>query len=153
MTTSSFSLSMAQLGGLGKARFAPGTVATVVAGLPSVCLLSLVSTSWSFFLLLFVFISSCFFAGAAETELRKTDPPEVVIDELVGFLITMAGFPLTLQSLLLGMVSFRLLDILKPWPIRMFQERLTGGLAIVMDDVAAGVLAHLLVWAGLKIWV
>jgi phosphatidylglycerophosphatase A len=152
MAATSLSLLIAQLGGLGKARFAPGTVATVFAGIPSVYLLSLVSTPWSLWVLGLLFISSCCFAGAAETELRKTDPAEVVIDELVGFLITMFGFPLTLHTLVLGLLSFRLLDILKPWPIRMFQEGLKGGVAIVMDDVAAGVLAHVVVWAGLKIW-
>lgn len=144
---------MATLGGLGRARFAPGTVATLVAGVPSVYVFNLVTPPWSVLLLIFVTVLSCCFAGAAETELGRTDPPEVVIDEWVGFLITMAGFPLTLQSLLLGVMSFRLLDILKPWPVKVFQERLSGGTAIVMDDVAAGVLARLAVWVGLKLWI
>ena len=143
---------MAQLGGLGKTPFAPGTAATVAAGIPSVYLLSLISERWSFLVLVSLFLASCYVAGVAETELQKRDPTEVVIDELVGFLITMFGFPLTIQTLVLGMVSFRLLDIWKPWPIRWFQEELRGGLAIVMDDVAAGILAHTLVWVGLKMW-
>ena len=88
----------------------------------------------------------------AEAELQRTDPGEVVIDELVGFLITLFGFPLTPQTLVLGIVSFRLLDIWKPWPVKMFQEKLKGGVAIVMDDVAAGILAHGLVWVCVKIW-
>jgi phosphatidylglycerophosphatase A len=153
MAGASFSLLIAQLGGLGKAPFAPGTVATIVAGIPSACLLSLVRTPWALLLLALLFVSSCYAADAAERELQKTDPGEVVIDELVGFLITLFGFPLTPQALLLGIVSFRLLDIWKPWPVKIFQERLKGGVAIVMDDVAAGIMAHALVWVGLKIWV
>jgi len=94
---------------------------------------------------------SCYCAGVAEAEIGRIDPGEVVIDELVGFLITMFGLPLTLESLGLGIAGFRLMDIWKPWPVGFLQEKLKGGMAIVMDDVAAGVLAHLLVRIGLKI--
>lgn len=152
MATMSFPSLVAQLGGLGKAPFAPGTVATVVAGVPSVYLVSRLSDPWPLLLLIFLLLASCYSAGVAESELQKNDPAEVVIDELVGFLITMYGFPFSLPTVALGMVSFRLLDIWKPWPVKVFQEQLKGGVAIVMDDVAAGVLAHAFVWAALKIW-
>jgi phosphatidylglycerophosphatase A len=152
MAATSLSSFVAQLGGLGKIPFAPGTVATVVAGLPAVYLLSLLSGAWPLGVLVSITLAGCYFAGSAEIELQKEDPAEVVIDELVGFLITMFGFPLTLQSVVLGMVSFRVLDIWKPWPVRIFQERLTGGVAIVMDDVAAGVLAHVFVWVVIRTW-
>jgi phosphatidylglycerophosphatase A len=151
MTNTSFFLFIAQLGGLGKAPFAPGTVATIVAGIPSAILLSLVGESWALLLLVLLFIAGCYVAGAAETELQKTDPGEVVIDELVGFLITMFGFPISLQTLVLGVVSFRLLDIWKPWPVNAFEAKLKGGVGILMDDVAAGVIAHAVVWTGLRI--
>jgi phosphatidylglycerophosphatase A len=143
---------VAQLGGLGKAPVAPGTVATIVAGIPAVYLLRAVGEPLAFLLLLLLIVVGCYCAEAAETELEKTDPGEVVIDELIGFLITMFGFPLTPATMVLGVVSFRLFDIWKPWPVRMFQDKLKGGIAIVMDDVAAGILAHALVWAGLKMW-
>jgi phosphatidylglycerophosphatase A len=152
MTNTSLSLFIAQLGGLGKAPFAPGTAATIVAGIPSAFLLSLVGQSWALLLLVLLFIAGCYVADVAETELQKTDPGEVVVDELFGFLITMFGFPFTPQTLVLGIVSFRLLDIWKPWPIRILDAKLKGGFGIIMDDVAAGVIAHALVWAGLRIW-
>jgi len=152
MTNTSFSLIIAQLGGLGKVPFAPGTVATIVAGIPSAFLLGLVGESWALLLLVLLFITSCYVADVAETELQRTDPREVVIDELVGFLIAMFGFPITPHSLMLGIVGFRLFDIWKPWPIYILDTKLKGGVGIVMDDVAAGVLAHALVWTGLKIW-
>jgi phosphatidylglycerophosphatase A len=152
MATMSFPSFVAQLGGLGKAPFAPGTVATVVAGIPAVYLVSRFSGPWPLVLLIFLLLASCYFAGVAESELQKTDPAEVVIDELVGFLITMFGFPFTLPTVALGLLSFRLLDIWKPWPVNLFQDQLKGGVAIVMDDVAAGILAHAFVWAALKMW-
>jgi len=148
----SVALLAAQLGGLGKAPFAPGTVATIVAGVPSIYLLRAVGEPFAFVLLLLLMVGGCYCAEAAETELRKTDPGEVVIDELIGFLITLYGFPLTPVTLVLGIVSFRLMDIWKPWPIGMLEDKLKGGVAVVMDDVAAGILAHALVWAGLKVW-
>jgi phosphatidylglycerophosphatase A len=145
-------LAVAQLGGLGKAPFAPGTVATVVAGIPFVCFLRMVGEPQAFLLVVLLVAVACYCAEAAEKEMGKTDPGEVVVDELVGFLITMLGFSITLESLVLGIVSFRLMDIWKPWPVCILQERLKGGLAIVMDDVAAGILAHAMVWGGLKVW-
>jgi phosphatidylglycerophosphatase A len=151
MTATSFSSFVAQLGGLGRAPLAPGTVATVVAGIPSVFLLSLLSEPWSLLVLVSITLAGCYFADRAEIELQKEDPAEVVIDELVGFLIAMFGFPLTIPTVVLALMSFRVLDIWKPWPVRVFQERLKGGVAIVMDDVAAGVLAHACVWVGLTI--
>ena len=152
MAGTSFSLLIAQLGGLGKAPFAPGTAATIVAGIPSACLLNAVSEPWALFILGIFVLASVYWADVAETKLQRTDPKEVVIDELVGFLITMFGFPFTPQTLVLGIVTFRLLDISKPWPVKMFQERLKGGVAIVMDDVAAGILAHAFVWVFLDMW-
>jgi phosphatidylglycerophosphatase A len=151
MTNISVVVFIAQLGGLGKAPFAPGTVATLAAGIPCAFLLSLVGNSWALSLLSALFVTGCYVAGVAETKLQKTDPGEVVIDELVGFLITVFGFPFTFQSLVLGVVTFRLLDIWKPWPIRLLDTRLKGGVGIMVDDVAAGVIAHALVWAGLRI--
>lgn len=141
---------LAQLGGLGKTPFAPGTVATIVAGIPAACFLRAVGEPLAFLLLLILLVLSCYCAEMAESEIGRTDPGEVVIDELVGFVITMFGLPLTSESLVLGIVCFRLMDIWKPWPVALFEERLKGGVAIVMDDVAAGILAHALVWAGLK---
>jgi phosphatidylglycerophosphatase A len=152
MTNTSICLFIAQLGGLGKAHFAPGTVATIVAGIPCVFLLSLVSKLWALLFLLLLFIGGLCVADVAERELQKTDPGEVVIDELMGFLVTMIGFPFSFPALMLGVVSFRLLDIWKPWPIRLIERRLKGGVGIMMDDVAAGVIAHAFVWAGLRIW-
>jgi len=148
----SICLAVAQLGGLGKAPFAPGTVATVVAGIPSVYFLRMVGDPQAFLLVVLLVAVSCYCAEAAEKEIGKTDPSEVVVDELVGFLITMLGFSITLESLVLGIVSFRLMDIWKPWPVCLLQEKLKGGIAIVMDDVAAGILAHATVWAALKVW-
>jgi phosphatidylglycerophosphatase A len=80
-------------------------------------------------------------ASVVAREVGKKDPQIVVIDEVAGLLITMAAVDaLSWQTLLAGFVLFRALDMLKPWPIRKL-ERLPGGWGIVMDDVAAGIVA------------
>jgi len=69
---------------------------------------------------------------------RRPDPQIVVIDEVVGVLVTLAASAPTWTSLVAGVVLFRIFDQWKPWPARSL-ESLHGGMGVVMDDVAAGV--------------
>jgi phosphatidylglycerophosphatase A len=71
---------------------------------------------------------------------NEKDPQRVVVDEVCGVLIALAFSGRDLRSIAVAFVLFRLLDMFKPWPIRAL-ERLPGGLGIMLDDVAAGVLA------------
>lgn len=66
------------------------------------------------------------------------DPKRAVWDEVAGVWLTCLFLPKTLPWLAAAFVVFRVLDVLKPWPIRRF-ERLPGGYGIMADDVAAGV--------------
>ena len=80
------------------------------------------------------------------------DPQHVVIDEVAGQWITMLFAPVSWKTLLAGFILFRAFDILKPPPVRQL-ERLPEGTGIVVDDVAAGLYAflvmHLLLRFGL----
>jgi phosphatidylglycerophosphatase A len=80
------------------------------------------------------------------------DPQFVVIDEVAGQLVTLIAVPLAWKTLLVGLILFRVFDILKPFPIRRL-ERLPEGTGIVVDDLAAGLYAlaavHLLAYFGL----
>jgi phosphatidylglycerophosphatase A len=64
----------------------------------------------------------------------------VVVDEVAGQWIALIGVRADWEHALLALALFRLFDIWKPWPVRTL-ERLPGGGGIVLDDVAAGVLA------------
>jgi phosphatidylglycerophosphatase A len=75
-------------------------------------------------------------ARAAATK----DPQFVVIDEVAGQLIALVAVPLAWKTFLAGLILFRAFDIVKPPPVRQL-ERLPEGTGIVLDDVAAGVLA------------
>ncbi|MBI4161410.1 MAG: phosphatidylglycerophosphatase A [Acidobacteria bacterium] len=81
-------------------------------------------------------------AGVAARVLRQTDPRPVVIDEIAGYLLTMAGHPPEWPRILAGFLLFRVFDVLKPPPVRRL-EGLRGGLGIVADDLGAAVYANL----------
>lgn len=138
----SISVGIARLGFLGKTPKAPGTVATVGAGVPLAYVLSLCPYGWACVILGLLFLAACWACGEAERRLGREDPPEVVIDELVGFLVTTIGIPVTPLSLFLAVFFFRAMDILKPWPVSVLDRQLKGGLGIVADDVGAGLYAH-----------
>jgi phosphatidylglycerophosphatase A len=74
------------------------------------------------------------------------DASPIVIDEVAGYLVTMAFVPFSWPAALLGFLLFRLFDVLKPWPASAF-DRMKNGFGVVMDDVAAGVFA----WCGLQL--
>lgn len=82
-------------------------------------------------------------------ERNKNDPSECVIDEVAGQLIACAFAPRTLALYGLTFLLFRLFDIVKPWPVSA-AERLPGGLGIMADDVLAGVIAGIVIFALLQ---
>ncbi|MBM4302497.1 MAG: phosphatidylglycerophosphatase A [Deltaproteobacteria bacterium] len=91
-------------------------------------------------------------AGPAQEILGRTDHPAIVVDEVAGLLITLAGVPPTWEHAVLGLVIFRTLDILKPFPIRRFGEGGKGGLEVMADDVAAGVMGRLVLEVVMIFW-
>lgn len=79
------------------------------------------------------------------------DPGEVVIDEVAGFLLTMLFIQPTLVTVTVGFFLFRALDVLKPWPASRM-ESLPDGWGIMADDVFLGIVANLIIHAGLRLW-
>jgi phosphatidylglycerophosphatase A len=119
----------------------PGTWGTF-AGIPLVIISHrLTSIMQAVFALVFFFFA-VFIAGRAEILFENRDARPIVIDEMVGFLITLLWLPLNFLTLCLGFVLFRLFDIVKPPPISTVEKRLQSGWGVVMDDVLAGVFAN-----------
>ena len=96
-----------------------------------------------------LFIVGVASAGAAEKILDRGDPGVVVIDEIVGVLIALAAVPLHPVAALAGFALFRLFDIAQPFPVGWVDRHLHGGLGIMLDDVAAGLYALLVLHLGL----
>lgn len=138
-----FLIHLATLFGVGRFPKGPGTAATVVT-IPLVLLLGnmgpLVYMA-AIVLLLPVGIVACEFYEQAK---GGHDHKEIVIDEVLGFLITMVWLPMTWQAIAIGFALFRLLDITKPLFIGYLDKRIQGGLGVMVDDVAAGIIASLI---------
>jgi len=139
--TTRLTLALATWGGAGYLPAAPGTWGTAAA-LPLWWLLAHLGSLGYALAFAVVLAVSLRVAGPAQTLLGRTDHPAIVIDEVVGLLVALAGVPLHWTWVLLGFLTFRALDILKPWPIR-WLSRGHGGLEVVVDDLAAGVMARL----------
>ena len=85
-----------------------------------------------------LFLVGVWSAGKAERVFGRVDPSQVVIDEVVGQIITFVATPrVTWRGLLVGFILFRVFDIVKPFPAR-GAERIPGGWGIMMDDLIAG---------------
>ncbi len=93
-----------------------------------------------------VAIAGTWSATIAERHFNATDPGEVVIDEVLGMLMTLAFLPLTWRGVLVGFLVFRVLDIVKPFPADI-AERLRGGMGIMADDAVSGVYGNLIMRA------
>ena len=78
-----------------------------------------------------------------EEDLRCTDPGPIVIDEVMGMLITLMAIPVGWGGILLGFLLFRVLDVVKPFPARQL-EKLHGGFGVMADDAMAAIYANLL---------
>ena len=91
-----------------------------------------------------IFVIGTFAAGEAEKIMDHQDPGLVVIDEIVGMLITMIAVPATPLLMVLGFVLFRIFDIWKPFPVDFVDQRFHGSLGIMLDDVVAGIYSLLI---------
>ncbi|MFA5323099.1 MAG: phosphatidylglycerophosphatase A [Smithella sp.] len=130
--------------GSGLAPFAPGTAGTLVGVF--ICLLCF-PMPWILRLLfvLALLALSIYIADKTEKIYKKKDDQRIVIDEIIGFQITMLPVAINIPILCAGFVLFRIFDILKPFPIRNMQG-FPGGWGIVADDVAAGIYAGTVLW-------
>lgn len=89
-------------------------------------------------------------AGQAERIFNVKDPRYVVIDEVVGMLLSLLFLPYDLKVVIMGFFVFRLMDTLKPYPIGLI-ERLHGGKGIMGDDVMAGIYTNIILQAVLRL--
>lgn len=133
--------------GCGRVPIAPGTMGTIgavplylaamhVGGRAAVAVAAVVVT-----------LVGVWAASVVARQLGTEDPQIVVVDEVAGMLVTMLpASVVSWRAIGIGFCLFRLLDVVKPWPVRRF-EALPSGWGIVMDDVAAGVLGAAVMFA------
>jgi len=120
---------------------APGTFGTL-PGLFLCFFLAQIPLTASILLILVLIGLSIWIAGRAEKIVNQKDPGCIVIDEIVGMAVALAGLPFNVFTAGVGFLLFRFFDIIKPWPIGFLDRRVHGGLGIVLDDVIAGIVAN-----------
>jgi len=132
--------------GSGFSPIAPGTVGTLL-GIPIIILFQFLPNLFWFFGALLIALMSVWSSSRVSSELGFKDHPAIVIDEIAGFVVTMALIPVTWQSIALGFLLFRLFDIIKPPPAGWIDRHMSGGIGITADDVVAGVYANVVMHA------
>ena len=134
---------LASFGYVGYFPIAPGTAGSA-AGLALFYLLRWFGMPWiELAAIVAVFAIGVWAADGTEAALGRKDPGIVVIDEVLGMLITLATLPVSIWGVVLGFLFFRALDVVKPPPAAQL-EHLHGGLGIMADDAVAGLYSHIL---------
>jgi phosphatidylglycerophosphatase A len=134
---------------LGYSPIAPGTAGTA-GGVILFYFLTKFSPFIYFSFLVGFIIFSLWISTRASYVYGQADPSQVVIDEVCGYLVTMAFIYPSLINIVLGFFLFRFFDIVKPPPARSC-ERLPGGFGIVADDVVSGIYANIILQIGTRV--
>jgi phosphatidylglycerophosphatase A len=133
---------LATAGYCGYFPIAPGTVGSVVGLLVYIPVWWLQAPAVEAVLIVGLFAAGMWAGTIAERYFGGIDPGPIVIDEVVGMLITLAFIPAGLTAALMGFVLFRIFDVIKPFPAARL-EKLHGGLGVMADDAMAAVYANL----------
>lgn len=96
------------------------------------------------FAIVFMALSLWLTAIYLNTQAQNKDPSEVVVDEVMGILISFFLVPITPITLVAGFVMFRFLDIVKPFPISFFDRKVPGAAGVMLDDVVAGIIVNMI---------
>ena len=99
-----------------------------------------------------IFVIGTIAAGAAEKIVDTGDPGLVVVDDIVGILITLAMIPNHPAYVIAGFALFRFFDILKPFPVGWLDQHIHGGMGIMLDDVVAGLYALIILQIIIRIF-
>lgn len=124
--------------GSGLSPVAPGTMGTLAA-VPFIFALKALGGPGFWVALVLLFILGVQLCGSVSRKLGVHDHGGIVWDEMVGYWLSAAFVPLQWQWLLAAFLLFRLFDILKPWPIRQLDKKVSGGFGIMIDDVVAAI--------------
>ena len=130
---------------IGKIKHAPGTIASLITCLIFLLLINISNFTFIFLITLVIFLYSFMALNNSFDEFESDDPQEIVIDEVVGQMLTLLAIPIyeTLYPLptayycVSGFLFFRLFDVWKPYPISYVYNNVRGSLGIMLDDIFA----------------
>jgi phosphatidylglycerophosphatase A len=135
-----FSLAFATGLGIGYIPAAPGTFGSAVGLILWMILPSSVAAQAA--AIIFLFVVGSMTGNVAERYFGRTDPRQVVVDEVMGMMMTLFLNPVGPLGALLAFLLFRAADVIKPYPANHL-EKLSGGVGVMADDAMAAVYANL----------
>lgn len=135
-------LFIATFGYLGYVPVAPGTFGSAAGLVVFYVVRSTGSSGVELAVIIVLFAVGIWSATVAERHFGDVDPAPVVLDEVVGMLVTLAFLPVGAVGMFVGFLVFRVLDVVKPWPSARL-ERLPGGLGVMADDGMVAVYGNL----------
>ena len=138
-----FGLLLATCGYIGYVPIAPGTFGSAVGLAVFFAVRQTGSVGIELAAIVLLFAVGIWSGTVAEHHFGGIDPGPVVLDEVVGMLITLALLPVNLTGAIIGFIVFRILDVIKPWPSARF-ETLPGGLGVMADDGMAAIYGNLI---------
>jgi phosphatidylglycerophosphatase A len=145
---------VASFGYVGYFPFAPGTAGSLAALALFAFVRWIGEPAIELGVIAVIFAIGVWAANGTEAALARKDPGIVVIDEVLGMLMTLALLPVSIAGVVLGFLIFRFLDVIKPYPAARLED-LHGGLGIMADDAVAGLYSYailrLLMW-GVPSW-
>ena len=122
----------------GFSKIMPGTVGTLTAVPFAILLYSIFSKIFIIIFLIILTLYSFFICYDVERIFRKKDPSQIVIDEWIGFFISVFSVPISFKNYIFAFIIFRIFDILKPFPVKNL-EAVPQGIGVVLDDFMAGI--------------
>ena len=129
---------------------APGTAGTILGVLFWIFLAKLPITFY-LSVVISATLAGIYICGKTARDLDAHDHSGIVWDEMVGFWLAMTAIPVSWAWALAGFLFFRLFDIWKPWPIGWIDKNIGGGLGIMLDDLAAGALTWIFLFAATQV--
>ena len=144
-------LVFATAGYVGFFPIAPGTAGSLAGLVVFAAVRRAASSAVELAVIAVVLVAGIWAAGVTERALGTEDPGPVVIDEVLGMLITLTLLPVSLAGIAAGFVLFRIFDVVKPYPAARM-EQLGGGLGIMLDDAMAALYAYASLRVLLLVW-
>jgi phosphatidylglycerophosphatase A len=123
-----------------------------LAAVPFIFALKALGNPGFWIVLVLLFLLGVKLCGSVSRELGVHDHGGIVWDEMVGYWLSAAIVPLQWPWLLAAFLLFRFFDILKPWPIRQLDKKVSGGFGIMIDDVVAALFTMLILAALQGFW-
>ena len=132
--------------GIGLLPIAPGTFGSMLGIILFLALAHLyLPIFWLCLIILLLYFFSYLAVQSALKIIKRSDPGEIVIDEVLGMMLVMMTIPPDPKWAFLAFILFRMFDIIKPWPINQVDSQLKNALGVMLDDFIAALYAGIII--------